>query len=308
MAYIGNTGTTQSFSPAIDYFNGDGSTTAFTLSRTVATAAQVQVVINNVPQAPNSAFTVVGNTVTFTSAPPSGSGNIYVYYTTINSATIAPSQGTVNTTTLSTGGPVWDVNSNLLVNSIKYTSWTTAGRPATPTNGQTGWNSTLGQSEIWNGSAWTTIVLATNPTITGLTFTSASTAAPAFSAYQSSAQTLSNSTTTKIQFQTKLFDTNNNFDNTTNYRFTPTVAGYYQVNAVVQVAASFTGGSLYLYKNGSYNGSGMAVTATGGTFVLSYLIQMNGSTDYIEIYANIVTGQALVAGDTVFQAAMIRST
>jgi len=158
MAYIGNTGTTQSFSPAIDYFNGDGSTTAFTLSRTVASAAQVQVIINNVPQAPNTAFTVVGNTVTFTSAPPSGSGNIYVYYTTINSATIAPSQGTVNTTTLSTGGPVWDVNSNLLVNSVKYLSWTTAGRPATPTAGQTGWNSTLGQLEAWNGYVWATVV------------------------------------------------------------------------------------------------------------------------------------------------------
>ena len=47
---------------------------------------------------------------------------------------------------------------------------------------------------------------------------------PAFSAYQSSAQTLSSNTVTKIQFQTEEFDTANCFDSTTNYRFTPNVA------------------------------------------------------------------------------------
>jgi hypothetical protein len=128
---------------------------------------------------------------------------------------------------------------------------------------------------------------------------------PAFSAYQTTVQTLSSATTTKIQFQSELFDTNNNFDSTTNYRFTPTVAGYYQVNATVQVAVSFTGGTIYLYKNGSNFVSGMAVNAGGGCFVLSYLVQMNGSTDYIEIYANIGIGQALAAAT--FQGSLARS-
>lgn len=50
---------------------------------------------------------------------------------------------------------------------------------------------------------------------------------PAFSAYQSSAQTLSSGTITKIEFQTEEFDTDNCFDNAINYRFTPNVAGYY---------------------------------------------------------------------------------
>jgi hypothetical protein len=81
MAFIGNTSTTQSFAPAIDYFNGDGTTVAFTLSRPVASVAQVQVVVNNVAQNPSSAYTVSGNTITFTSAPSSGTSNIYVYYT-----------------------------------------------------------------------------------------------------------------------------------------------------------------------------------------------------------------------------------
>ena len=131
-------------------------------------------------------------------------------------------------------------------------------------------------------------------------------AGPAFSAYQSSSQTLSSATTTKIQFQTELFDTNSNFDSTTNYRFTPTVAGYYQVNAAVQVAVAFTGGTIYLYKNGSGVATGMAVNASGGTFILSYLVQMNGSTDYLEVFANLAIGQAL-AGGTNFQASMARS-
>jgi hypothetical protein len=81
MAYIGNTADQQAFTPAIDYFNGNGSTTAFTLSRPVASVAQVQATIENVPQNPGDAFTVSGNTITFTSAPPSGTNNIYVYYT-----------------------------------------------------------------------------------------------------------------------------------------------------------------------------------------------------------------------------------
>jgi hypothetical protein len=81
MAYLGNTPTTQGFIPAIDFFSGNGATVAFTLSRPVASVAQVQATIENVPQNPGTAFTVSGNTITFDGAPPSGTNNIYVYYT-----------------------------------------------------------------------------------------------------------------------------------------------------------------------------------------------------------------------------------
>jgi hypothetical protein len=97
MAYIGNTVQNQGFIPAVDYFNGDGSTVAFTLSRPVASVAQVQAVIENVPQNPGDAYTVSGNTITFTSAPPSGTNNIYVYYTSPITQVIQPGQGTVGT-------------------------------------------------------------------------------------------------------------------------------------------------------------------------------------------------------------------
>jgi hypothetical protein len=103
MAYLGNTPTQQGFIPAIDYFNGDASTVAFTLSRPVASVAQVQAVIENVPQNPGDAFTVSGNTITFTSAPPSGTNNIYVYYTSPITQVIQPGQGTVGTAQLANG-------------------------------------------------------------------------------------------------------------------------------------------------------------------------------------------------------------
>jgi hypothetical protein len=102
MAFIGNTNTTQAFTPAIDYFSGNASTTAFTLSRPVASVAQVQVTIDNVAQNPSSAYTVSANTITFTSAPLSGTNNIYVYYTSPITQVIAPGQNTVSTTSLAT--------------------------------------------------------------------------------------------------------------------------------------------------------------------------------------------------------------
>jgi hypothetical protein len=102
MAFIGNTNITQAFTPAIDTFSGNGSTVAFTLSRPVASVAQVQVVIANVPQDPNSAYTVSSNTITFTSAPLSGTNNIYVYYTSPITQVITPGQGTVTSDSFGT--------------------------------------------------------------------------------------------------------------------------------------------------------------------------------------------------------------
>ena len=92
MAYIGNTVQNQGFSPAVDYFNGDGVTVTFTLSRPVASVAQLTAVIENVIQNPSTAFTVASNQITFTSAPPSGTNNIWVEYTSLVTTYAAISQ------------------------------------------------------------------------------------------------------------------------------------------------------------------------------------------------------------------------
>ena len=69
-------------SPHIDEFNGDGSTTAFTLTQvpSASNAANFMVFVDNVYQRYGSsyAYTVNGTTLTFTSAPPSGTNNIQV--------------------------------------------------------------------------------------------------------------------------------------------------------------------------------------------------------------------------------------
>jgi hypothetical protein len=114
MSYLGNTPTQQGFIPAVDFFSGNGITTAFTLSRPVASVAQVQATIENVPQNPGTAFTVSGNTITFDGAPPSGTNNIYVYYTSPITQVIAPSQGTVFPSTLSVPNALfWNTAGNV---------------------------------------------------------------------------------------------------------------------------------------------------------------------------------------------------
>jgi hypothetical protein len=113
-------------------------------------------------------------------------------------------------------------------------------------------------------------------------------AAPAFSAYRNSNQSISSGVITKVQLNTELFDTNNNFDSTTNYRFTPTVAGYYQINAQVRLRGTSSDNKiLYIYKNGS-NYAAMdnyAISIEYFQIAFSQVIYFNGTTDYIEMYA-----------------------
>lgn len=84
MAYIGSTPTSQNFTSGTDYFSGTGSQTAYTLTRTVNSVNDIEVVINNVVQQPSTSYTLSGTTITFTSAPSSGTNNIYVRYLATN--------------------------------------------------------------------------------------------------------------------------------------------------------------------------------------------------------------------------------
>ena len=79
MSYIGSTPTNQSFIAGTDSFNGTGSATNFTLSRSVNSANDIQVVVNNVVQYPPN-YSVSGNTLTISPAPSSGTNNVYVRY------------------------------------------------------------------------------------------------------------------------------------------------------------------------------------------------------------------------------------
>ena len=131
--------------------------------------------------------------------------------------------------------------------------------------------------------------------------------APAFSAYQSSAQTVPSGAYTKVQLQTEEYDTNNCFDNTANFRFTPTVAGYYQLNAAFFLATSSVTVVTAIYKNGTIYKKGSSIATAGGTSVSS-LVYLNGSTDYVEFYCYASTGQALLTGaeNTYFNGVLVK--
>ena len=139
---------------------------------------------------------------------------------------------------------------------------------------------------------------------------------PAFSAYLSANQSIANNTITKAQINTEEFDTASCFDTTT-YRFTPNVAGYYQINVGGTISGSAATAAIvmYIYKNGSayklsystYNNQ----SGSGGA-VVSSIVYMNGTTDYLEFYAYQQTGasQNLIGSNstfTIFSGALVRA-
>jgi hypothetical protein len=139
---------------------------------------------------------------------------------------------------------------------------------------------------------------------------------PAFSAYRNGNQTgISSGANTKIQINTEYFDTNNNFDSTTNYRFTPALAGYYQVNGTVAgVGTNLSYLIARIFKNGVnlINGNYDNGNADDKSSVVSTIVYLNGSTDYIELYvlgivgSGTITAVATESSQTTFSASMVR--
>lgn len=135
---------------------------------------------------------------------------------------------------------------------------------------------------------------------------------PAFFASRASGQSISSNTTTKLQFTTESFDTNNCFDPTTNYRFTPNVAGYYQIS--IGASAQNTGTNYYadvfLYKNGSnaFSGTLFGGGGNGSSYFrgsATVVIYCNGTTDYLEVYIN--SNQPQTTDFCYFSGALVRA-
>ena len=80
MSYLGNTPSETFHQATSQVFNGDGSTTAFTLEKRVNRAEEIEVFVNNIQQQPTVAYSANNTTLTFTEAPNSATGNIYVVY------------------------------------------------------------------------------------------------------------------------------------------------------------------------------------------------------------------------------------
>jgi len=109
---------------------------------------------------------------------------------------------------------------------------------------------------------------------------------PSFGAYMSASQTLSNSTGTKINFDTEYFDTDSAYD-TTNKRFTvPSgkdgkylIIGKLRFNTDTDFEAIVTD----IYKNGSLYSRGFARNFYFDTLEVVAIVDLV-ATDYIEIY------------------------
>jgi len=90
----------QALTIANDSFNGDGSTVAFTLSQTVGSVNDIEVLVDNVQQSPyDSSYSVSGTALTFSGAPSAGTNNVYVIYNAskhITTQQVIPDDGSVH--------------------------------------------------------------------------------------------------------------------------------------------------------------------------------------------------------------------
>lgn len=125
------------------------------------------------------------------------------------------------------------------------------------------------------------------------------TTGPAFYAYVgTTTTTVNNNSFTKLGLNTELFDTANCFDSTTNFRFTPNVAGYYQFNASVTVPSAISQIMQFsIYKNGAEALRIGQSQSTWWTLCGSGMLYMNGTTDYVELYFYQLSGGAVSIGN-----------
>ena len=337
MSYIGNQPISAAF--LTDTFSGNGSTVAFTMSVAPANTSSILVAVTGVVQDP-STYSVSGTTLTFSAAPPSGTSNISVRYLGIPASGVTTTAYRTQTEFTATAGqttftvPSYTVGyidvyrNGLLLGSSDFTA--TTGTTVVLANACTAGDfvetvsfyvsSVLNAIPATASSVSTTYLQDASVTQAKLG-TGVAGNGPAFKVYRgTSNQTgLSSGTNNLIQFNAVSYDTVNGWD-AVNYRWTPNVAGYYLFVAAADMAASsgYAGVfSLNLYKNGSSAaviGSiwGAATTLTEFAPSGSAMVYMNGTTDYVSVYAYISGTSPLVyygsAGNwTYFQGALVRA-
>ena len=115
---------------------------------------------------------------------------------------------------------------------------------------------------------------------------------PAFHVFESSSQTVTTNTYTKCTLDEELYDTNSNFASS---RFTPTVAGKYFIYGNIHLDASSYPSHFEtsIYKNGSIiatNFTGESGAYVYGNKLVQTTVDMNGSSDYVELYGKVTQG------------------
>ena len=249
MSYIGAQPTTVAF--LTDQFSGNGTTTVFTMQVAPASTSSILINITGVTQDPTT-YSIVGTTLTFSAAPPTGTNNISVRYLGIPASGVTTTAYRTVTNFTATAGQTsfsvpsytvgWiDVFRNgvrLVNNGADFVA--TTGTTVVLNNACTVGDSVVTESFYVSSvlNAIPATAGAVNSTyITDAAVTQAKLAAnvagngPAFSAFGGGSVSLTNAVLTKVVFGSALFDTASAFSSST---FNPKVAGYYQVNGSVQ--------------------------------------------------------------------------
>ena len=311
MSYIGNIPTTVAF--LVDTFSGDGSDTTFTLSQAPATTSSILVAVSGVVQDP-STYSVSGTTLTFSGAPPSGSSNISVRFLGVPASGVTTTAyRTLTTFTATSGQTTFSVPSytvgyiDVYRNGVKLgtadftaTSGTTVVLASGATAGDLVETVSFFVSSVLNAipavaNAVTETYINSGAVTQSKLGTGVAGNGPAFSAYLSSTQYPTSGVNTVLQINTKEFDTATCF-NTSTYRFTPNVAGYYQVIGQISTRGTASATRLYpiIFKNGNIARYGTDIFVSSGNVgykaSISCLIYMNGSTDYLQLGGAVVDG------------------
>lgn len=132
---------------------------------------------------------------------------------------------------------------------------------------------------------------------------------PSFLATQSAQQSIATTTSVKLQCNTEAFDTDNTYDNSTNYRFTPAVAGKYYLMAMASLENLEADRKFYMSfsKNGSFLSGTNHLVMPGAVDNVSNLVSFidtANTTDYYEafIYHTSDSAKSTVVNATFFGA------
>jgi hypothetical protein len=259
MAYIGKD-PADSFISFVKQDFSVSATTSYTLDNAVTNQNEIALFINHVRQEPTTAYTASGTSLTLTSATASGD-DMYCVYLGIAKQTVNPPDGSVGSS---------QVAASIITGQTAETSIAT--------------DDTI---LIHDTSASALKKMTRANFVSGIGGTNT----PAFLATQANTG-FSAGAYSKIGYATEVLDTDNAYDNSTNYRFTPQTAGWYYIFARVafdndsassrHVARILKNGSEVARGDIQLSGSYFANNNT--SMQVDYIIQFNGSSDYVEVY------------------------
>ena len=271
MAYIGNQPAESFTSFATQEFS-TSATTSYTLDHAVTNENEIALFVNNVRQQPGSgkAYTATGTALTLSAATAS-TDTMYCVFLGRALQTVTPATNSITAAM---------VGNDLISGKDALTSAPDSTDELLISDG-----GVLKRIDF-------SLISGTNT--------------PAFSVKKSSNQTIAATTSTKMELDSEIFDTDNKYDSSTNFRFLPGVAGKYFLSLassfqnfssdeIMSVTINKNGSSLSTFNNisGSYSDDFTAATS---------VIDEANTTDYYEafIFHRAGSSQTMVGSVSIF--------